>query len=433
MSITKTINLEKDYLIAEQNLSAIDNYYYQWQIERFRDFNDAPITILAIHNLLLKKYIVIGWGSGGGALKSVNQDIVVKIGQAKIISKEIEIIHNFNEIKLTPEEEANEESLPFVQYDNLSIKNYDTNSLLEQLPEIFDMGYIDDVQHQYLSYSMPFLGKDFMEFFCCKYSYSHFTKFWCSWDKPQSYYGTEVLRVSELQMYTLAWMKLIKNVTTLHNHNYTHGDIKENNMIYKVETNEFILIDFDQSQNMNNITDSELGKYRKKFKKDIDMAEYIEILKIDDLFQCINVFFNSFIYYSFGNLYIYEELYKNKFLLINENGKRRDKNFIKTREYINSFIQDINIFVMNLDINAKTIAVPNNTFTDTFSRSDKELRILPDVIKRKVELLSRPGRRSKVGKRMGFFNIGSGNKGYNNYSKTKKRDNKIRKYYTRKL
>jgi len=279
MSIIKTINLEQDYLIAEQQLSSIDNYYYQWQIERFKDFNDAPITILAVHNLLLKNYIVIGWGYGGGALKSVNQDIVVKIGQHQIISKEIEIIQNFNDIILTSEEEQNNEKLPFVQYENLSIKKYTTASLLEDFPEILDMNYIDNEKHNYLSYSMPFLGKDFMEFFCSKYSYNHFTKFWCAWEKPQSYNGVETIRVSELQMYTLAWMKLINNLTTLHNHNYTHGDIKENNMIYKVETNEFILIDFDQSKNMNNITDSELVNYRKRFKKDIDATGKIPNFK----------------------------------------------------------------------------------------------------------------------------------------------------------
>lgn len=436
MSITKTINLEQDYLIAEQQLSSIDNYYYQWQIERFKDFNDAPITILAIHNLLLKKYIVIGWGYGGGALKSVNQDIVVKIGQHQIISKEIEIIQNFNDIILTSEEEQNNEKLPFVQYENLSIKKYTTASLLEQFPEILDMNYIDNEKHNYLSYSMPFLGKDFMEFFCSKYSYNHFTKFWCAWEKPPSYNGVETIRVSELQMYTLAWMNLINNVRTLHNHNYTHGDIKENNMIYKVETNEFILIDFDQSQNMNKITNDDVEKYNKKYKKNMDINQYIEMIKIDDLIQCITVFFNCFIYYSFGNLYIYTELYKNKVLLINENGNRRDKHFIKTQEYINSFIEDINSFVMNLDIDEPTVKVPDNTFTDSFSKSDKELRIVPDIITRKLELLSRPGRRSKVSKRMSFFNIGSGSgkkKGYDYHSKSKKRDNKIHKYYTRKL
>lgn len=36
MSITQTINLERDYLMAEEKLSAIYNYYYQDQIKLFQ-------------------------------------------------------------------------------------------------------------------------------------------------------------------------------------------------------------------------------------------------------------------------------------------------------------------------------------------------------------------------------------------------------------
>ena len=431
MSITQTINLERDYLMAEEKLSAIDNYYYQEQIKLFSNFADAPKTILAMRNLLLKNYVVIGSGGGGVVLKSVNQDIVIKIGKTERLSKEIDIIEKFNEIQLTPQEEENKDKLPFVQYGNLSIVNYTTATLKNQFPELFIMPFMDDANNsqKYHSFSMPFLGKDFMEFYTSKYSYNHFTAFWCCWDKPT---GTELLRVSELQMYTLAWIKLIDNVTTLHNHNYIHGDIKENNLIYKAETNEFILIDFDHSQNINNITESDLVKYRKKIKKhaDIDMDEYIEMLKIDDIFDCILVYFRSFIYYSFGNLYIYEQFYNNKFILLNENGERRETHFIKTRQEIKTFINYIKKFVMDLDINAETVAVPNNTFSAVFSSTDKDLRISPVEIKRKLKV----ARKSKVGKRMSFFSIGSGKKTeYDKHSKTHKRDNKIQNYHTRKL
>ena len=51
MSITQKINLERDYLMAEENLSAIDNYYYQEQIKLFSNFADAPITILLMLQL----------------------------------------------------------------------------------------------------------------------------------------------------------------------------------------------------------------------------------------------------------------------------------------------------------------------------------------------------------------------------------------------
>jgi serine/threonine protein kinase len=437
MSITDKIDLEHEYLIAEQNLSAIDNYYYHWQIERFTGFNDSAITILAINNLLLKNFIVIGWGSGGGALKRVGQDIIVKIGKSDVISKELNIIKAFNEIILTPDELSNNKKLPFVKYEDLLIEEYDTATLYAKFPEVFDMDYVEHGNFKYLSYSMPFLGKDFMEFFCCKYSYNHFTRFWCSWEKPSSYYGIETIRVTELQMYTSAWMKLNDNIKTLHNHNFTHGDIKGNNMIYKVESNEFILIDFDQSINLNKITEVEVENYRKKNSiKNLTIDEYKDILKIDDMIDCIIVFFTFFIYYSFGNLYIYEELYKNRNLLIHKNGQRRDKQFVKTWEYIDNFIKDLNTFVMNLDKNEKTIRVPNGTFTDTFNNSDKDLRIVPDVIRRKIELSSKVRRKSKAS-RLDFFNIDGGKKrSLYTFSipkskgvKSKKRYNK---YYTRK-
>jgi serine/threonine protein kinase len=435
MSIKDNIDLEHDYLIAEQNLSSIDNYYYHWQIERFTGFHDSAITILAINNLLLKKIIVIGWGSGGGALKRVGQDIIVKMGKTNIISKELDIIKAFNEIILTPDELSNNEKLPFVKYEDLLIEEYATTTLQAKFPELFVMDYVEPGNFTYLSYSMPFLGKDFMEFFCCKYSYKHFTRFWCSWEKPPSYEGIETIRVSELQMYVSAWMKLIDNVKTLHNHNFTHGDIKGNNMIYKVEANEFILIDFDQSINLNKITEVEVEKYRKiNSMKNLTIDEYKEILKIDDMIDCIIVFFTFFIYYSFGNFYIYEELYKNRNLLINNKGQRRDKEFIKTREYIDNFIKDLNNFVMALDKNEKTITVPNGTFTDVFNNSDKELRIVPDVIRRKIELQSKVRRKSKVGQ-LDFFNINGGKKRRlclmpkSKGVKSKKRYNK---YYTRK-
>ncbi len=428
MSITITELVkhpDTEYLIAEERLSGIDKYYYDLQIKTLSELGGSigPRMILSSKNLLLKNLIIIGWGGGGGALKRVGENIVVKIGISDVISKEIQIIEALNKISLEPGEK-----LPFSKYENLSIVEYTAFDLYEKFPELFYSNNIDtNEDYMYKSYSMPFLAKDFMEYYCYKYSYKHFTKFWCYWDKPEPY-GVETLTVSELKMYTIAWMKFIENIKTLHKHNFTHGDIKENNMIYNISENEFTLIDFDLSVNINELIKDGIEKIPKYYKPDNTKSfeENIEIiqsrLKRNDINKCINVFMNSFIYYSFGNLYIYEQLYENKELI-----NKHNKNI--NWENINDWIKDINIFVMGLNDEKETIKVPDNTFTHKAVNSDRELRISPDTIKDKIAS-EKPISGGKKRKHLTFskpkyVSVKSKKKKYKN-------NNKMRKYYTRK-
>jgi serine/threonine protein kinase len=275
--------LEKKVMQTE-----IDQLLYDKSFNKFMEYPNAILirhAINILNNAVEKGYILIYSGGGGVIFKILNEPRILKI------------IYDFNECEIyarLPRIEGMPYADPDLTHCRITSKR--------EIFEMFDDKLIkydvlnektdeEEVESPYYIISMPFLGIDLFTYLF-HFSYLHYNKIWVAVPELP---GDRDMTVSIFK--NLCDILHTFNIKLNEMHKYmVHKDLKPNNIIFDIERNELILIDFDQSRVYPD------GSPPEK-----------EIFK--DNFAFIHLVIKQVLYYAIRNKYIYESIKKTRLLM----------------------------------------------------------------------------------------------------------------------
>lgn len=282
----------------------IDKYLYTKYFSEISNYINKELkqnNIYIFNKIIDKGYLIMYSGGGGCIFKQIGESYIIKIIYNK---KECE---NYAKLPIF-------EEMPYIDPRlttcRVILKNEIYSMFDDKIIEydiLGDKTDEDELINNYFLLRTPYLGIDFLDYLWT-FSYAHYNRIWVSRNEIS---GNNDMTVEIFK--NLCNIMHIFNIK-LHNmnlHNVVHKDIKPNNIIYDIEENKLILIDFDQSKVYNDTSPLPIKEIYN------DVINYIKLVV------------KQVIYYAIRNKYIYDNIIKTRILFLIEtfNTSNPDKLF----------------------------------------------------------------------------------------------------------